>query len=220
MQSESHRRHRWHTVPVAHNKHVHAVVRKPRDSYHRRTEDDARASEPSSLHDQNSKAASNRSTPVLRDANERLRRVRRILVGYDGSDGSKRALERAISEAHDSHGRVTVLSVVDMPLDLDVPRNFGTLADISSREGQPLEAPQEVVEQLREAGERCAAAGLEANLMWTPGNPGHAIVETAKEIRAHVIVLGEHHHGMLGGLFGADVDAEVQREAGCDVILA
>jgi nucleotide-binding universal stress UspA family protein len=30
--------------------------------------------------------------------------VRRILVGYDGSDGSKRALERAIPEAHDAHG--------------------------------------------------------------------------------------------------------------------
>jgi len=25
---------------------------------------------------------------------------------------------------------------------------------------------------------------------------------------------------MLGNLFGADVDAEVQREAGCEVILA
>jgi hypothetical protein len=35
-----------------------------------------------------------------------------------------------------------------------------------------------------------------------------------------VIVLGEHHHGLLGNLFGADVDADVQREAGCHVILA
>jgi nucleotide-binding universal stress UspA family protein len=35
-----------------------------------------------------------------------------------------------------------------------------------------------------------------------------------------VIVLGEHHHGFLGNLFGADVDTAVQREAGCDVILA
>jgi nucleotide-binding universal stress UspA family protein len=35
-----------------------------------------------------------------------------------------------------------------------------------------------------------------------------------------VIVLGEHHHGLLGNLFGEDVDAEVLREAGCEVILA
>ena len=72
----------------------------------------------------------------------------------------------------------------------------------------------------REASERLATAGLEPELIWTAGDPGRAIVETAKEIRAQVIVLGEHHHGLLGNLFGADVDAEVQREAGCEVILA
>jgi nucleotide-binding universal stress UspA family protein len=146
--------------------------------------------------------------------------MRRILVGYDGSDGGKRALERAIAEAHESRGRVTVLSVANMPLDLDVPRNFGTLDDISADEGKALSPPPDVVEHLREASERLAAAGLQATLTWTAGDPGRAIVETAKEIRAHVIVLGEHHHGLLGNLFGADVDAEVQREAGCQVILA
>ena len=146
--------------------------------------------------------------------------MRTILVGYDGSEGGKRALERAIAEAHESRGRITVLSVANMPLDLDVPRNFGTLDDISADEGKPLSAPPDVVAQLIEARDRLASAGLEANLTWTAGEPGRAIVETAKEIRAQVIVLGEHHHGHLGALFGADVDAEVQREAGCEIILA
>ena len=146
--------------------------------------------------------------------------MRRILVGYDGSDGGRRALERAIAEAHESPGRITVLSVANMPLDIDVPRNFGTLDDISADEGKALPAPPDVVAQLTEASKRLASAGLEANLTWTTGDPGRAIVETAKEIRAQVIILGEHHHGLLGNLFGADVDAEVQREAGCDVILA
>ena len=146
--------------------------------------------------------------------------MRRILVGYDGSDGGKRALERAIAAAHESHGRVTVLSVANAPLDLDVPRNFGTLDDISADEGKALPPPPEVVAHLTEASERLASAGLEANLIWKVGDPGRAIVESAKEIRAQVIILGEHHHGLLGNLFGADVDAEVQREAGCEVILA
>jgi len=146
--------------------------------------------------------------------------MRRILVGYDGSDGGKRALERAIAAAHESHGRVTVLSVANAPLDLDVPRNFGTLDDISADEGKALPPPPDVVAHLTEASERLASAGLEANLIWKVGDPGRAIVESAKEIRAQVIILGEHHHGLLGNLFGADVDAEVQREAGCKVILA
>jgi len=146
--------------------------------------------------------------------------VRRILVGYDGSDGGKRALERAIAEAHESRGRVTVLSVANMPLDPDVPRNFGTLSDISADEGKALPPPPDVVAHLTEASDRLASAGLDASLTWKAGDPGRAIVETAKEIRAQVIVLGEHHHGLLGNLFGADVDAAVQREAGCEVILA
>ena len=146
--------------------------------------------------------------------------MRRILVGYDGSDGAKRALERAISDAHDSHGHITVLSVANMPLDLDVPRNFGTLDDVSADEGRAVPPPPDVVQHLTEARDRLASAGLEGNLMWRAGEPGSAILETAKEMRAQAIILGEHHHGMLRNLLGADIDAEVQREAGCEVILA
>jgi nucleotide-binding universal stress UspA family protein len=146
--------------------------------------------------------------------------VRRILVGYDGSDGGRRALDRAIADAREEHGHITVLSIANMPLNLDVPRNFGTLDDISPSEGDPLSPPPDVVAQLTEAREHLAKAGLDANLIWAAGQPGHAIVDTAKRIRAQVIVLGEHHHSFLGNLFGEDVDAAVQREAGCEVILA
>jgi nucleotide-binding universal stress UspA family protein len=147
-------------------------------------------------------------------------RVRRILVGYDGSEGGRRALDRAITEARQSRGQITVLSVVDIPLNLDVPRNFGTLDDISDNEGAELSPPPEVVEHLTEARERLAAAGFDAELAWAAGEPARKIVETAQRSGADVIVLGEHHHGFLADLFGANVDAEVQREAGCDVILA
>ena len=115
---------------------------------------------------------------------------------------------------------MTVICVVNVPLDPNVPRYFGTLDDVSDREGAPLAAPPEIVAQLTEAGERLAKAGIDANLEWAAGEPGSVIVETARRIHAHVIVLGEHHHGFLGRLFGADIDAEVQREAGCEVILA
>jgi hypothetical protein len=50
----------------------------------------------------------------------------RILVGYDGSDGAKRALDRAVVEARDRHVRTAVASVASMPLELDAPRYHGT----------------------------------------------------------------------------------------------
>ena len=137
--------------------------------------------------------------------------VRRILVGYDGSDGGRRALDRAIAEARESRGRIVVLSVANMPLSPDAPRHFGTLDDISGREGAQLSPPPDVVDHLTEARDVLAAAGHDAELTWTAGEPGRAIVETATRIRAGVIVLGEHHHGFLSNLFGADVGAEVQR---------
>jgi len=142
--------------------------------------------------------------------------VRRILVAYDGSDGARRALERAIAEG----GRITVLAVEAMPLDPDVPRNFGTLDDIADWEGAARTAPPDVAAHLREAGERLTAVGLEADLIWAAGEPGQEIADAARRVGADAIVLGEHHHGRLASFFGADVDAEVQREAGCEVILA
>jgi nucleotide-binding universal stress UspA family protein len=145
--------------------------------------------------------------------------VRRILLAYDGSDGARRALDRAVAEARERNARITVLSVEDVPLDLDVPRNFGTLDDIGDWERGPASAPPDVVAHLGEARDRLAAAGLEADLTWAAGEPGALIAETAQRIGADAIVLGEHHHGRLAGFFGADVDAEVQRHAGCDVIL-
>jgi nucleotide-binding universal stress UspA family protein len=113
-----------------------------------------------------------------------------------------------------------VLSVVNMPLDPEVPRYFGTLSDIAPGEGGPLSPPPDVVDHLTEARDILGAAGFEPDLIWAAGEPGREIVEAAKRVRARTIVVGEHHHGFLSGVFGGDVDAEVQREADCTVVLA
>jgi nucleotide-binding universal stress UspA family protein len=146
--------------------------------------------------------------------------VKRILLGYDGSAGGQRALERAIEEAEKTHSRIIVVSVLNVPLDPDVPRNFGTLDDISDREGEAHGPPPDVVEHLAAARDRLAEGGIDAELTWGAGPAGDVIVEAAERLRADVIVVGEHHHGFLARFVGADVGADVQRAAGCDVILA
>ena len=146
--------------------------------------------------------------------------MRRILVGYDGSEGGRRALERAIDEAQTTRARITVVSVLNVPLDPEVPRNFGTLDDISDREGEALSPPPDVVGHLTEARDRLAEAGLDADLTWGAGPPGDVILDTAERLHADVIIVGEHHHGFLARLVGGDVGADVQRAAGCEVILA
>ena len=45
------------------------------------------------------------------------------------------------------------------------------------------------------------------------------IVNTARERKARLIVVGTHHHGFLSRVFGADVAGDVRREADCEVLV-
>jgi nucleotide-binding universal stress UspA family protein len=143
-----------------------------------------------------------------------------VLVGFDDSAAAGRALDRGIAEASSRHVRLVVLSVFEMPLDPQVDRYYGTLDDVADWEGQPIQPPPELVELLATARDRVAAAGLDADFMWAAGEPGRAIVDAARDNRVDAVVLGEHHHGLLAGLFGSDVAASVERELGGAVILA
>ena len=146
--------------------------------------------------------------------------MRRILVGFDDSDAARRALDRGIAEARERNAQLVVLSVFEVPLDPQVDRFFGTLDDIADWEGKPIAPPPELVGLLDEARDQVEAAGLHADFMWAAGEPGRAIVDAARDAKADAVVLGEHHHGFLAGLFGADVAAEVRKELDAAVILA
>ena len=140
-----------------------------------------------------------------------------VVVGYDGSDGSERALARAVEEARGHHEHLIVLAVYELPLDPRDPRNFGTPAD-EPRDG-PLHAPPEVVETLDKAQKRLEGEGVAADYIWAPGEPANLIVGTARERKARLIVVGAHHHGFLSRVFGADVAGDVRREADCEVLV-
>jgi nucleotide-binding universal stress UspA family protein len=146
--------------------------------------------------------------------------VSRILVGFDDSAAARRALDRGIAEARARRARLVVLSVLEVPLDPQVDRFFGTLDDIADWEGQPIAPPPELVGLLAEARDDVEAAGVEADFMWAAGEPGRAIVDAAREARADLVVLGEHHHGFLARLVGTDVAAEVERELDAAVVVA
>ena len=143
-----------------------------------------------------------------------------VLVGFDDSAAARRALERGIAEAQARNARLIVLSVFEVPLDPQVDRFFGTLDDVADWEGQPIAPPPELVGLLAQALDEVEAAGLHAEFMWAAGEPGNAIIEAARDAKVDTVVLGEHHHGFLAGLFGSDVATAVERELGSTVIVA
>lgn len=142
-----------------------------------------------------------------------------ILVGYDDSEQAGRALDRAIEEARERHGQVTVLAVYELPVDPRAPRAFGTEGDGTPLRG-PFEPPPEVQAVLDHAVARLESAGVRFELAWAPGDPGQLIVDVAKERGAEVIVVGAHHRTFLTTIFGMDVAKEVRKHAGCEVVVA
>jgi nucleotide-binding universal stress UspA family protein len=141
-----------------------------------------------------------------------------IVVGYDGSDAAGRALDRAIERARETQAELVVVAVAEMPLDPEGPQNFGTLDDSPARM-IPLVEPPELEPFLAEARKRAEAARVRADYVWEAGEPAGAIVAVARERGAGLIVVGSHHHSLLGRLLGTDVAAEVKHEAGCEVLV-
>ncbi|HEY5160894.1 MAG TPA: universal stress protein [Gaiellaceae bacterium] len=142
-----------------------------------------------------------------------------IVVGYDDKEPATRALERAIAEAKASHGPLVVVGIAEMPLNPEGPQNFGSLGG-SPAQMLPLTEPPEIQAAFARAQERIEAEGLSADFVWAAGDPSSTILDVAREREAALVVLGSHHHSLLGQLLGADVAAEVKRQAGCDVIVA
>ena len=141
-----------------------------------------------------------------------------ILVGYDDGSHAKHALERGIEEAKETGAHLVVVSVLELPLDPNAPRNFGTLGDGPAAR-MPAGLPPALEPVVAHAHDRVAAAGLRADFIWAAGGPAEVIIEVAQERNASLIVLGEHHHSLFAALVGADVPGEVKRRSGADVLV-
>lgn len=121
-----------------------------------------------------------------------------IVVAYDESAPSERALERAADLARRYDDRLVVTSVIPVL--------------IGSTDGRPGQ-------ELRGAGEHLARLGIEAELVEAIGDPGQAIVEVAEMHDAQLIVVGTREPSLVERLLGMSVSERVQRQAHCDVLI-
>ena len=142
---------------------------------------------------------------------------RTIIVGYDDSPLSVRALERAIIETSPTDS-IVVLAVVEDAVDVVEPRARGVLAESTEVPPLPPEPPR-ITEALANARTVLARAGREGALEWAYGDVAGAILDVARQTEADIIVVGEHHHSRLARMFGGDPAAEIKRSAGCEVIV-
>ena len=132
-----------------------------------------------------------------------------IVVGYDQTPGSQRALERAASLAKALGHKLVVTSVT--PLMISVGRSGGPV--------DPTDSQEKHAQELAAAREYREAQGIEADYQPAVGEPADAIVQLAEERSAEMIVIGSGEHGLAARLVGASVSESVSHHAHCDVLI-
>jgi len=122
-----------------------------------------------------------------------------IVVAYNDTDTSNRALERAAELARLYGAKVVVTSVVPV---------------LVGAERVPDPGPE-----LQKAGAKLQELGLEAELLEAVGEIGEAIVEVATSRDADLIVIGTRELSQVERMLGHSVSETVQRMARCDVLI-
>jgi len=121
-----------------------------------------------------------------------------VVVGYDGFEAARRALARAAAAAG-AGGRVVVVTARP-PAD----------ADATARESGPL--LDEAAGLLLERGVRPTTQALE-------GDPAEALIETAREAGAGLIVVGARGGSYLERMLRGSVAEKLVARAPCDVLV-
>lgn len=137
-----------------------------------------------------------------------------ILVAYDGSSFSDKALDKSVEMARKMGGTVTLVSVAPDPC---LPA--GELSDLECH--NVVQAVSREAESfVNRAAERAeAVGGVEVRTMVVSGNPADEIMEAAKKLSADLIVLGSRGRHGLTQLFLGSVSGRVADHAACDVMI-
>jgi nucleotide-binding universal stress UspA family protein len=134
---------------------------------------------------------------------------RNVVVAYDGSEGAKAALARAVEIAGRDEAALTVVEAT--------AEQIPSLAPGSPRQAPP-EAAADARKDLREAVEKLDPS-LEAS-PWVVGGPAaKAILTVAEDIEADLIVTGSRHRGAVARAVLGSVSTEILHGAACDVLV-
>ena len=138
--------------------------------------------------------------------------MQRIVVGVDGSDNARRALEWAIAEAKIRRAQLTVVSAWQIPsVVLASPVAMAAYDEEVWRDA----ATEAVDAALQSVAEDDLPAGLERRVI--EGPPAKVLVDAGKD--ADMIVVGSRGRGGFAGLLLGSVSQQVAQHASCPVVI-
>jgi nucleotide-binding universal stress UspA family protein len=137
---------------------------------------------------------------------------RRILVAYDGSDGSRAALRQGLALAEALKAEIACILVEE-----HLPHYAASISEVKA-------AKEEIDAHFRtlskQARDVAGLAGIEMETIVRQGHEVETIVNTAKDGGYDLLVVGYHGHSKIFGRIMGSTAQSIVRLAPCPVLLA
>ena len=141
--------------------------------------------------------------------------IKRILVPTDFSEPAMAALDYAVKLARSLRSQLTVLFVVE-PVYLAVPTDM--YAAIPNVDMLLVEQQRSAREQLSKLSQRLQKKGVKCKAVLATGSVYQCIANTARQMKADLIVLGTHGRTGLSHVLLGSVAERVVQTAPCPVL--
>jgi nucleotide-binding universal stress UspA family protein len=134
----------------------------------------------------------------------------KILLGYDGSSYSKKALDYALDLAKKYISSLTIACAIHVP-------NF---SDSRDEINGALEDAQVYTEDILEKAKDCAAeAGIKVDTRITPGHPAEILTHLAEEGKYNLLIVADKGLSGVKRFLLGSVSEAVVRYAKCPVLI-
>jgi nucleotide-binding universal stress UspA family protein len=135
--------------------------------------------------------------------------VKTILLAYDDTEPSRRALDRAASLAEAFGSRVLVTSIASL-----VHSSPRSVTQIDRGGGVGTQT-----DEVRQAQTMLEERGIAAESVTAVGDPASAIAQLAEDRHAELVVIGTRGVGPVQRLLGQSVSQAVSRRVSCDLLI-
>lgn len=136
--------------------------------------------------------------------------MRKILVAFDGSDGSRKALRVGMDLARSRDAELWAVTVADQ-----TPRYAGTVGEV--QENQDIEGLDRIA--LEEARVLAQQSGADIKTELLKGHPAQSIVGFARDGGFDLIIVGHSGHSAVWGHFLGTTAEKISHHATCSVMV-
>lgn len=135
----------------------------------------------------------------------------KILLAYDGSEASKKALKKALDVAAKENGELTILSVTEPVCPVSITEKECSLLDSALRN-----ETRQLLEKLKAD---MGKGPVKIKTVVKEGQPAEEIIKYAKENKMDVVLTGSHGRHGAKRFFLGSVSLRVAERAPCSVYI-